>query len=343
MKKVKISSIIASSGKKAELNTWHYYRPTKPAIKKEEQFIILKNSELEIKISAFEEIILSIILDFLFCPTWLVCKWLKKHPQHLITTEKEIIQSWINIGLVWNESSVTGNYLRPTSLLFSLFKNKEKMPKYKDIPFNQLTHTISEQQVMFEIMSGDINNNINKIFSKIYIKRNSPLGLTGITNGTNIINESKFNNIISFQRKTIEEINNIEYEINNGIKNKETITEEFKDFSKFIIIKKKDNTGEIKKDYDFHVPDLIIPLPRIQGSPRSIAIEVELSDKKLTRYIETLKIYKNNNRFGYVIWLTSNDKILKNLLKAFKNIAGLGDTKMSIQPFVIPYPDSIFV
>ena len=337
--KVKISSIIASSGKKAELNTWHYYRPTKPAIKKEEHFINLKTSELEIQLNQLDEIILSIVLDFLFCPTWLVCRWLKKYSKYRTESEKDTIMSWIDIGLVWHESSVTGNYLRPTKLLFNLFN--KNMPKYTDIPFNQLTHTISEQQVMFEILSGDSDNIVNKIFSKMYIKRHSPLGLTGGIKGTNIINESQFSNVISYQSKSVKEINSIEYNINKEIENKETITTEFRDFSKFIIIKKRGNTGVVKKDYSFHVPDLIIPLPRLQGSPQSIAIEVELSDKKLTRYIETLKMYKDNNRFGYVVWLSSNEKISGNLLKAFKNLSGLNKTKMLIQPFTIPSPDPI--
>lgn len=189
---------------------------------------------------------------------------------------------------------------------------------------------------MLEVMLGDKNNNINKVFSGLYMPRYSPLGLEN-PSGTNIISESKFNGLLFYKNKSESEIADIERSLENQINDKKVITDEFQNFSKFVIVKKDTE----KNNYLFHVPDLIIPIKRKDGRAQSIAIEVELSDKKIRRYTKTLEMYKNNNRYGYVVWLSQNDKITSNLTSAFKKINGLGDVKMAIYPFKTPMTKSI--
>ena len=328
--KISVSDIKFSS--KVLDNTWQNYNPVNPSIIKKDT-VIIKTEEQEVFISNFEEVVLYIIANFLFAPVWLVENWIKKYKMSL-NTPKNTITSWVNTGLVWIEPSVTGLYLRPTNSLFKLFN----MPiiKYRSIPYNQLSHTICEEQVTLEIMLGDKDNNINKVFSKIYLPRYSPLDLKN-TSGTNIINEFQFNGLLYYKTKSNKEISDIERSLEEQINDKKAITDEFTNFSKFVIVKKDTE----KNNYLFHVPDLIIPIKRKDGRAQSIAIEVELSDKKIRRYTKTLEMYKNNNRYGYVVWLSQNDKITSNLTSAFKKINGLGDVKMAIYPFKTPMTKSI--
>lgn len=55
----------------------------------------------------------------------------------------------------------------------------------------------------------------------------------------------------------------------------------------------------------YHVPDLVVKRPRnADGSPESIAVEIELDAKKKDRYSSTMKIYYNESRiFKKVIWV----------------------------------------
>ena len=333
---------LASLAKNASLNTWKNYHKTFPNIIKNNNCIIVKTDQYEVQINRFEEAIFSIILDFLFCPVWLIKQWLDLNEVLNNKTTNDTIISWINIGLVWNQESVTGSFLRPTYLLFKLFN--KSLVSFTDIPFNQLTHTISEESVMFEIMTG--NNQINKVFNEILLPRFSPLGFNIISNnifkGTNIISESDFKSQLLLQNKSIPIIEETESLIKQQIIDKKSITEELKDFTKFVIAKKKDNTGIIGKDFDFHTPDLIIPIPRNKGKAQSIAIEVELSNKSLNRYEHTLEKYKNNNRFKSLIWFSNNGKITQNLRKAYINVKELGDTTMLIYEYVIPSPSELF-
>lgn len=335
MQRHKLDDIL-SFNKKAEVNTWERYNKVSPIITKDEYFVQLKTDNCEVNISNLEESILSIILNFTFCPVWLVKTFLKNRKYQLTESVEDIINSWIDIGLLWLESSVTGSYLRPTYLLYDIFN--EIPLKYSEIPFNQLTHTISEQKFMFEILTGDNDNFVNKNFSRIYIPKFSALGFKNPL-GTNIISERQFKPSLF---KNSKEIKSSENEIIEQIRQGKNITKEFEDFSKFAIVKKKSDTDNDKKDYEFHIPDLIIPIPRKNGAPQSIAIEVEITDKKIKRYISTLNMYKNNNRFKYCIWYCANNNIISNLTKAFNEIEGLGNVRMALHPFDVPTVNFVF-
>lgn len=109
--KIKLSDISVSS--KSVENTWYNYNPIIPSIIKKES-IIVKTEDNEVIISNFEEVVLFIIVNFLFCPVWLVEDWIEKY-NFSTQGREDIITSWVNTGLVWIESSVTGLYLRPTN------------------------------------------------------------------------------------------------------------------------------------------------------------------------------------------------------------------------------------
>lgn len=348
MGKINIDSILLSSGKNAELNTWNYYNKVMPNIQKTSEQIILKTDTYTCKINSYDEALLYILVIYSFAPVWIMRQWIDKEDCFEAVSNrdysKEKILNWINIGLVWCQPSVTGEYLRPTYLLFELFN--ERKQKFKDIPYNQLTHTISEEQVTFEILTGQKESAINKYFNKLYIPRYSPLGFDIKDSvGTNVIGEHDFKSTLIYSKLPVEEINETEYQINKGIQERKIITEEFNDFSKFMIVNKLDNTGDVSKDFRFHIPDLIIPIPRRKSdsSAQSIAIEVELTSKGYSRYVRTLEDYRNNNKFGYIIWYSNDAKITELLKKAYSEVGGLGNNiKMAIFEFTVPSPSTLF-
>lgn len=322
---------ILNGTKNAQKNTWGgRYNKITPAIRMFGSNMVLSTSIDRVEINAFDEIILTIIMKFLFAPIWLIKQWYDGS-LGMVGNESyvdEMIENWINIGIVWKESDVTGQYLRPTYALFQLFD----VPPYKycNIPFNTLRHTISEEQMMFEVMSG--TSQICK--REKTTKRISELGFTGELQGTNIISEEDFRN--PFQ--TYQQIMDVENKIEKEIKAEAKITEELRDFRNFSIVKKVGNTGEIKDDFKFHVPDLIIPVPRDKGKPMSIAIEVELSNKRAINYVETMNRYRDNNRFAVVYWFCSSMTTATAIRDAYIESGGTGTCRTELMEWVLPSP-----
>lgn len=304
-----------------------------PDIKKENNIIKLSNSNISVNIDSFDEIILTIILKFLFCPVWLIKQFYQTWMIAGIENPENKINEWVEIGIVWKEAAVTGQYVRPTYLLFKLFG--EKPETFYNIPFNTLTHTISEQKVMFDIMSG--KSEILK--REKVLPRISELGFEDNILGTNILTESDFRNPKLFKQEGIKELSETENKINECIKNKINITPELLNFNQFVLVKKINNSGIIKKDYSFHIPDLIIPLVRNNGNPKSIAIEVELTNKRSLAYEETMNRYKDNNKFGSVYWLCNSPYIYESLRNAFESVGGTGTCKTVLMEFVVPSPE----
>lgn len=79
----------------------------------------------------------------------------------------------------------------------------------------------------------------------------------------------------------------------------------------------------------YHVPDLVIKRDRDEdGSPNSIAVEIELNPKSYKRYLETMIAYDSYPHiFKEVIWVTNNNRIIKLLTQAAEEI-GFEDYKI---------------
>ena len=332
------SDFIMSGTKIAQANTWNNrYNNNIPNIEKEGENIKLSYSDIVEYIDSFDEIVLTIILKFLFCPVWLIKKFYNYSNTMLGNDEYTIgkINNWVKLGMVWQEPSVTGLYIRPTYALFTLFG--EEPYRYTNIPFNMLTHTICEEYIMFLIMTG--NSKIVTDNKNVLLPRISELGFKDDNFGTNIIAEEDFRNPILYTQEGIDQIIKTEKSIDDAIRNKKQISNELIDFRQFVLCKKIANTGQVKKDYIFHVPDLAIPTLRKDGLAQSIAIEVELTNKRSLNYEETMNRYKDNNKFGTVYWLCSTSATIQNLREAYKITGGTGKCKTKIIEFEIPVPD----
>lgn len=83
----------------------------------------------------------------------------------------------------------------------------------------------------------------------------------------------------------------------------------------------------------FHVPDLILRRERDDdGTPRSIAVEIELNKKSYNRYMETLMAYKlDEDIYEKVIWVTTNASIMRMLSDIATEI---GLTKFDVVPMM---------
>lgn len=337
MRSLDNSDFIMAGTKIAQSNTWqNRYNKTIPNIIKEGETIKLTYSDIVSVIDSFDEIVLTIIMKFLFCPLWLIkkfysCGSIVGYEDYCI----EKVEGWVKLGLVWKESSVTGLYLRPTYALFELFG--EKPYRYTNIPFNMLTHTICEEWVMFTVMYG--NSEIVEQNRGIILPRISELGFRDDKHGTNIIAEEDFRNPKLYTQEGIDDLIKTERSIEKAMREKSQISDELTDFRQFILSKKIANTGSVKKDYIFHVPDLIIVNLRDKGLPQSIAIEVELTNKRSLNYEETMKRYKDNNKYGSVYWLCSEANTLKELRDAYRAVGGTGSCKMKLLEFEIPVPE----
>lgn len=86
---------------------------------------------------------------------------------------------------------------------------------------------------------------------------------------------------------------------------------------------------------NFHIPDLVIPRERDEdGSPNSIAVEVELKAKTLEDYKNTLRSYEEDSRlYKKVVWVCSKTQTANMLIKAADEYTNLLDTdKLDIVP-----------
>lgn len=78
--------------------------------------------------------------------------------------------------------------------------------------------------------------------------------------------------------------------------------------------------GELTMAY--HVPDLVVRRDRgPNGEPRSIAVEVERSEKDSSRYDKIMRAYKlDDSIYEKVIWVTPNTRIARALEKSAKDV-----------------------
>lgn len=86
----------------------------------------------------------------------------------------------------------------------------------------------------------------------------------------------------------------------------------------------------------YHVPDLVIKRPRnADGSPNSIAVEIEISNKPADSYEKTLYAYKSDNRlYKKVIWVCKNAGPARKLETIAKEIGLWQDGRIDIVPVI---------
>ena len=84
----------------------------------------------------------------------------------------------------------------------------------------------------------------------------------------------------------------------------------------------------------YHVPDLVVKRPRSgDGSPNSIAVEVEINNKPSKAYEKTLLAYKSDNRmYKQVVWVCKNVGPARKLEQISKEIGLWQDGRIKIVP-----------
>lgn len=325
----KVLKLLAIQDKESVKNA--YYR----APKKSPHIAKLAKDKIEVKtiddsviISKLEETILYILVSFKYIPFWLIQQWYEDINRNDCF---ESIVSWVKVGLVWAQETSMGVFIRPTAFLFNLFKIDDP-GQFEEIPFGQLNHSCAEEQIVFDIHMGNEKSELWKLIStENLIPVMHPLDLDfDLEQGTTTIREAEFR--IGFRRFNTSEILRREDEIAQQVKMGVRYTKEFEDFSRFPIITVDKESGEVITQ----TPDIIIPIPRDNGKPKSFAIEIELSPKSANKYIAILNNYKNNIKFGKLFYLCGNLRIAKLIKDAFNNVKGLGSCELYLMPFTAP-------
>lgn len=325
----KVLKLLAIQDKESVKNA--YYR----APKKSPHITKIAKDKIEVKtiddstiISKLEETILYILISFKYIPFWLIQQWYDDMNDNNCF---DTISAWIRVGLVWAQETSMGVFIRPTAFLFNMFKIDDP-GQFEDIPFGQLNHSCAEQQIIFDIHMGNKKSELWRLIStEDLIPVMHPLDLEfDIEEGTTTIREAEFR--IGYRRFNSSEILRREQEVAQQVKMGVKYTKEFEDFSRFPIITIDQKTGELVTQ----TPDIIIPIPRDNGKPKSFAIEIELTPKVSTKYITIMNNYKNNIKFGKVFYLCGSLKVAKLVKDAFKNVKGLGSCELYLMPFTAP-------
>lgn len=368
----KVVNKLANSFKIAEENTYKVIQNVIPELKIDNENsiieVIVQNESL--KIDYFIECIFETICEFSYIPVWfLKQKYIENENIELdfesdIETNKKIldfIDKTINFNLLYIESLANGDFLRPTQYLYEFMNSPYK--KYKAIPFNMISHDVSKMEIYLDCLLGK-NNEINEIIKELKISDSMlypPKDIFKIRNNKEINDLNKktiklFNDqtdgnikiqnlnekhstgfkcvdekMIKISGDNTELISHINHEIKQGIRNGERETYELKDYSGFFA------HVETPNGYVLQFPDLIIPVKRGEkGYPKSIAIEMELTAKGYDHYPKNLIKYKNNIKFGAVVWFCGDKKVKQNLINAYKEIGGTGFTQTYIFDYIAP-------
>ena len=320
-----------------------YYRSPRvtPNIRKESSdCLVVYTAEDRVEIKRFEEVILYIISDFKFLPYWLVQRWYGEIFNN-ISIAFSAVSTWLKVGLVWVETTPTGVYLRPTRFLLDIYNEDVEKKNYESIPFNSLSHTIAEAQLVFDVMIGNPKSEFWELLKQedVLLPPYHPILTdlnTGEINGqgTIILREAIFRKGNKYKNddQLIAQEDLIRDQIRNGMR----FTEEFSDFSLFPIVTVNQNNSENKKELYTQNPDLVVPVPRKEGIAQSYAIELELTAKTDDKYDVIMQSYKNNIKFGKVFYLCQNQRIVRMVKEAFNRIGGLGTCKLYAIPYTPP-------
>jgi len=84
----------------------------------------------------------------------------------------------------------------------------------------------------------------------------------------------------------------------------------------------------------YHVPDLVVKRQRANdGTPRSIAVEIEINNKPTASYEKTLRAYADDNLiFGQVVWVCKTVGPAKKLEKVGRDLGMIQSGKLKIVP-----------
>ena len=304
-------------------NTFYRAPKVTPTIENKHTYIEVRTVDDSAQIDKLAEVILYIISEFKFAPYWQVQQWFDAFDISYFS----IVKDWISVGLVWAETSTMGVFIRPTRLLLDMFKTEDKT--YKQIPFGLLNHTCCEAQLMFDIMTGNNksemwqilkSDNILPCYHPLHIKPTEDTG-------TIVIREDSF----KVNRYNVNELKKKEEDLEIDIRAGNAFTKEFEDFSLFPIVNYTDDNQLITQ-----TPDIIVPIPRQDSKPMSYAIELELSSKTAAKYLQIMKNYRNNIKFGKLYYLCGSSRIMKMVKDAYDSVGGLGTCELFIVPFIPP-------
>lgn len=306
-----------------------------PNVERKDTEVVFKIEGKTVSVNSYDEITLYILAYFEFIPLWLVEYWYKDEINLEIgsglSTGKQHIKDWSDVGIVYLENDPRGLHLRPTKALFNLFDIL--MPLHKPIPEALYNHTVGEMSVAHDLMNGD-----SPILDKIINPpRISHLGFEPNNEGTTVVFEREFRYPGLHTKQGIGPFMKVEEEIKQQMKLHERITRELSEPIYFGILNKHGNTGIQKEDYSLHIPDMIVPMLRDnEGNPQSTAIEVELSVKSTEDYQESFRRFRDNTKYGTVIWLTIGSGSAEVLKHAFQKVGGTGSTKIILMDYDLP-------
>lgn len=347
-------SILASMDSQIVLNTYNLITTAVPELKRESDSLFIVFGDTSEKITYFDECIFKTLCEFTYIPLWYIIDEMKS--LDIYSDPKGKVKNWKNLGLVFIDQQTIGEFIRPTNYLYQILQLKKK--KYESIPFNMLSHTMSKLDIYVKSMLG-ISNEVNDLFDEQFRDKENidslifePIDVLSVKTSDNnfVLNLLEGNKLPDFiingnkrYLKVIDEkdikiaknntaaISKIENQIISEIKSGNIYTSELKNSSFFYVAI---NEGD---GYILQFPDLIIPIKRnSNGSPNSIAIEMELTCKNIENYKRNLKKYKNSLKFGSVIWFCGSNRIKKTITEAYKTIGGTGFTSTYLYDYVPP-------
>ena len=335
--------LLTLQDQEAARNTF-FRRPKKsPHVSAGPGYIEYKTIEDVARITKIDEVVLHILCEFTFIPIWLIQQWYRDFD----LDGYRFVENWIKVGLAWCEPTALGVYIRPTRfMLDQIFmesnqgtdeekvKEKEDLEfrkKFRGLPFNLMNHTCSEMQIMFDIMMGNEKSELWQLIKQENkLPCYHPLGITPVNDtGTIIISESWFRE----NRFKPDEILKGQERVRQDILDKKAFSAEFVNWELFPIVKGYDSSTKSGNKLNTQRPDLIIPIPRIEGVAQSYAIEMELTPKDAKRYDNIMQNYKDNDKFGKLFYLCGSGIIASRVKAAYKKAGGLGSCRL----FIIPY------
>ena len=316
-------NLLALQDQEAVKNTFYRYPRVSPHITQYEDHVEVKTIDNLANIYKIDEVVLFIIADFKWAPLWLIQQWY----EDFNLDGYKAVENWISVGIVWAETSTNGVFIRPTKFLLDMMDIKEQ--KYSDIPFNLLNHTCAEEQIVFDISTGNQKSELwSVIKSDKKLPCYHPLKIKCKNDfGAMIIREELF----KMNRFNTAQLIEMQDKLKQSINEKKSFTEEFNNFSLFPLVCYDDKNNIVTQK-----PDVVIPVPRIDGKPQSYSIELELTAKTPDRYEKIMSNYKNNLIYGKLFYLCGNARIAKLVKDAYKSVGGLGTCRLFLVPFKAP-------